>query len=325
MIITRTPFRVSFVGGGSDLPSFYERHEGCVLSTSINKYMYITINPSFIKNETSLKYSQIELVDDIRNLKHPIASQLLQDYNLSGVEITSTSDLPSGTGLSSSSAYTVGLINAINAFMGKYRTQESIAEEACTLEIEKLNAPIGKQDQYGVAIGGLKFVTFKRNGYIDIEFIPMKEKIKNAIETNLMLFYTGSTRLASEILKEQNSNIINEKSIFENMIEMTKLAKKMKKSLLANDISEFGNILHESMQIKKQLSSKISMPIIDDYYERALHNGATGGKILGAGGGGFILLYCEPDKQPYVRRELRNLLELPFCFEDEGTKVIFKG
>ncbi|EEV21083.1 GHMP kinase, N-terminal domain protein [Treponema vincentii ATCC 35580] len=178
MIITRTPFRVSFAGGGSDLKEFYSQHTGCVLSTSINKYMYITVHPSFSRYETAIKYSQTEIVKNIRDIRHPIVRQLLLDYQLAGLEISSTADVPSGTGLSTSSAFTVGLIHALNTFVGNFSSQEDIAVRACRLEIDELGEPIGKQDQYGCAIGGIKFIRFLRDETVDVQPILLTQKCK---------------------------------------------------------------------------------------------------------------------------------------------------
>ncbi|MCF2618178.1 hypothetical protein JQM68_13445 [Oscillibacter valericigenes] len=187
MIITRTPFRVSFAGGGSDLPSFYHRHEGCVLSTSINKYMYVTIHPSFNRAETVIKYSKTESVQDVHKIQHPIARQLLLDSGLDGVEVVSTADIVSGTGLSTSSAYTVGLIHAINAYKGKYWSQEKIARRACELEIEELGEPIGKQDQYGTAVGGLKFIRFLPDDTVTVEPVLLSRETQEKLNENLLL------------------------------------------------------------------------------------------------------------------------------------------
>ena len=199
MIITRTPFRISFAGGGSDLPSFYRKHEGCVLSTTINKYMYVVIHPTFNRNETVVKYNKTETISDIRKIQHPIARQLLLDHKIDGVEIVSTADIPSGTGLSTSSAYTVGVIHALYAFQGKFCSQQRIAREACELEIEKLGEPIGKQDQYGTAIGGLKFIRFLQDDTVDVEPLVISGEIHKRLDRNLILFYTGLTHSASEI------------------------------------------------------------------------------------------------------------------------------
>lgn len=325
MIITRTPFRVSFAGGGSDLPSFYTQHEGCVLSTSINKYMYVSIHPTFNRSETVIKYSKTEITTDVRQINHPIARQLLLDYNLSGVEISSNSDIPSGTGLSTSSAFTVGLINALNAFKGKYASQEAIAAQACEVEITKLGEPIGKQDQYGTAVGGMKFIRFLKDGTVDVEPIVVKNSIKRELDDNLLLFYTGLTHSAGAILKEQNANVVTAEDKFKGMVRMTELAYEMRDALVRGDLSRFGDILNENWILKRSMASTISNGLVDKYYDIAMQNGALGGKLLGAGGGGFLLFYCEKEKQARLRSALSDLVELPFNMETGGTKVIYVG
>lgn len=325
MIITRTPFRISFVGGGSDLPSFYRRHEGCVLSTSINKYMYVSIHPTFNRNETVIKYSNTETVNDIRQIKHPIARQLLLDHKIDGVEIVSTADIPSGTGLSTSSAYTVGLIHALHAFKGKYCSQERIAREACELEIEKLGEPIGKQDQYGTAVGGLKLIRFKRDDSVEIEPLVVRRSTIEQLDKNLLLFYTGLTHSAGEILKEQNANVVSEDAKFKNLVKMTELTYDLRDALMAGKLDDFGHILNENWLLKRQLASSISNSVVEKYYQIAMDNGALGGKLLGAGGGGFLLFYCPEEKQLRLRAALSDLVELPFSLENSGTKVIYIG
>ena len=325
MIITRTPFRISFAGGGSDLPSFYQKHEGCVISTTINKYMYVSVHPTFNREDTNIKYSKTEIVKDINDIQHPIAHQLLLDHNISGVEIVSTADIPSGTGLSTSSAYTVGLIHALYAYEGKYCSQERIASEACELEIDKLGEPIGKQDQYGTAIGGLKFIRFLRDGSVDVEPLIISSKVKNELSGNLLLFYTGLTHSASAILQEQQANIISEDDKFNNLLKMTELTYEMKESIIGGDLRRFGEILNENWTLKQQLASSISNETINKYYDIALNNGAIGGKLLGAGGGGFLLFYCEKENQDRLRSALSELVELPFEFDNSGTKVIYVG
>lgn len=325
MIITRTPFRVSFAGGGSDLPSFYHRHEGCVLSTSINKYMYVTIHPSFNRKETVVKYSKTESVRDIHAIQHPIARQLLLDYGIEGVEIVSTADITSGTGLSTSSAYTVGLIHAINAYLGKYCSQEKIARRACKLEIEELGEPIGKQDQYGTAVGGLKFIRFLPDDTVTVEPVVLNRDTRKKLNDNLLLFYTGITHSSGVILKEQNANIVSETAKFQNLVKMTEQAHEMKDALIHGDLNRFGEILNEGWCLKRELAGKITSPEIDRYYGIAMQNGAKGGKLLGAGGGGFFLFYCEKENQHRLREALRGMVELPFSMEQEGTKVIYVG
>lgn len=325
MIITRTPFRVSFVGGGSDLPSFYHRHEGCVLSTSINKYMYVVIHPTFNRDETVVKYSKTETVTGIRKIQHPIARQLLLDHKLDGVEIVSTADIPAGTGLSTSSAYTVGLIHALYAFQGKYCSQERIAREACELEIDKLGEPIGKQDQYGTAVGGLKFIRFLPDDTVEVEPLIISGERLRQLDRNLLLFYTGITHSAGTILKEQSKNVVSAEDKFNTLVKMTQLVYKMRNVLTSGDLDEFGDILNQNWLLKRELASKISNDTVDHYYQLAMNSGALGGKLLGAGGGGFLLFYCPQEKQARLRSALSDLVELPFAFESSGTKVIYIG
>ena len=325
MIITRTPFRVSFAGGGSDLPSFYHRHEGCVLSTTINKYMYVIIHPTFNRDETIVKYNRTEIVKSIREIQHPIARQLLLDHKLSGVEVVSSADVPSGTGLSTSSAYTVGLIHALYAFQGKYCSQEKIAKEACELEIEKLGEPIGKQDQYGTAVGGLKFIRFLPNDTVEVEPVIVTQETQRELDNNLLLFYTGLTHTAGEILKEQSRNVVSSDDKYRGLVKMTELAYELRDAVSSRNLDRFGEILNENWLIKRQLAGSISNGVIEKYYRKAMENGALGGKLLGAGGGGFLLFYCPREKQPRLRSALSDLVELPFHMEQGGTKVIYIG
>lgn len=325
MIITRTPFRVSFCGGGSDLPSFYRRHEGCVLSMTINKYMYVSIHPTFNRDETVVKYSRTEIVRDVREIQHPIARQLLLDYGIDGVEIVSTADVPAGTGLSTSSAYTVGLIHALNAFRGKLCSQERIAREACELEIEKLGEPIGKQDQYGTAVGGLKFIRFRSDDSVEVEPLAVSRQTLSELEGNLLLFYTGLTHSAGEILQEQSKNVAGEDKKFQNLVKMTELAYELREAVVAGNLDDFGRILNENWLLKRELASQISNDRIGKYYDLAMASGALGGKLLGAGGGGFLLFYCPKEKQKRLRSALSDLWELPFAMENSGTKIIYVG
>lgn len=325
MIITRTPFRVSFCGGGSDLPSFYRRHEGCVLSMTINKYMYVSIHPTFNRDETVVKYSKTEIVRNIREIQHPIARQLLLDYGIDGVEIVSTADVPAGTGLSTSSAFTVGLIHALNAFRGKLCSQERIAREACELEIEKLGEPIGKQDQYGTAVGGLKFIRFHSDDSVEVEPLVVSRQVLQELEESLLLFYTGLTHSAGEILQEQTRNVAGEDKKFNNLVRMTELAYELRKAVVAGRLEDFGRILNENWLLKRELASQISNDKIGKYYDLAMESGALGGKLLGAGGGGFLLFYCPKEKQKRLRSALSDLWELPFSMENSGTKIIYVG
>ena len=323
MIITKTPFRVSFCGGGSDMANFYEKYGGCVLSTSINKYCYISIHPYFNENQTLLKYSENELVDSPDQIKHRIFRQVLTDMGVHGVEISSTADIPGGTGLGSSSTFTVGLLNTLNCYKGKFVSKDKLAKLACEVEIEKLGNPIGKQDQYGAALGGLNFIKFNQDGSVSHEPILMEGKTYKELQKNLLMFYTGTTRSANTILAEQTKNITSEDKA-KNLLKMCGLAKDMKVALENNDISSFGKILDEGWQLKKELASGIANPAIDEAYEIAMKNGALGGKLLGAGGGGFLLFYCEEEKQDQLKKAI-GLRELDFSFERDGTSVIYIG
>lgn len=287
--------------------------------------MYIVIHPTFNREETVVKYSKTEITDTARQIQHPIARQLLLDHKVDGVEIVSTADVPSGTGLSSSSAYTVGLIHALHAFKGKFCSQERIAREACELEIEELGEPIGKQDQYGTAIGGLKFIRFHQDDTVSVDPVVVSSEIRWELDENLLLFYTGLTHSAGAILEEQSKNVVSESDKFQNLIQMTKLAYSMRDALIEGDLDSFGRILNENWLLKRQLASKISNETVENYYQIAMKNGALGGKLLGAGGGGFLLFYCKKKYQPRLRAALSDLIELPFSLENDGTKIIYIG
>ena len=282
MIITRTPFRISFAGGGSDLPDFYEKHGGCVLSTSINRYCYISIHPYFNEQDTMLKYSESELVADLSQIKHRIFNCVLNEAKLRGVEITSTADVPGGTGLGSSSTFTVGLLNAMNCYRGKYLSKGKIAAKACQVEIEKLGSPIGKQDQYAAAFGGLNFIRFHQDGEVSVSPIVMQPETYWRLQQNLVMFYTGDVRSANAILAEQKKNSSAEDKA-QNLRKMCALAEEMKLALEHNNLSSFGRLLNDGWELKRTLSSGISNPAIDKAYETAMKNGALGGKLLGAG------------------------------------------
>lgn len=323
MLITKTPFRVSFCGGGSDMAAFYERYGGCVLSTSINKYMYISIHPYFNENQTLLKYSQNELVDNIQDIDHRIFHQVLEDMDISGVEISSTADVPGGTGLGSSSTFTVGLLHTLYCYKGKFVSKAKLAHEACEIEIEKLASPIGKQDQYAAAFGGLNFIRFNKDGSVSVAPIMMQADTYKQLENNLLMFYTGTVRSANAILGEQKKNITQDHKN-QNLLKMCRLAEEMKEALEHNDLSGFGAVLHESWELKKTLASGITSNAIDAAYARALENGALGGKLLGAGGGGFLLFYCEPGYQDQVRKNI-GLKEFEFRLERDGTSIVYIG
>lgn len=323
MIITKTPFRISFCGGGSDMADFYREYGGCVLSTSINRYMYITMHPYFDRNKTAVKYSKTEIVDDIADIEHSIFRYLLNEKHISGVEIVSTADVPGGAGLGSSSSFTVGLLHTLYCYLGKYVSKSRLAEEACAVEIEKLGNPLGKQDQYAAAFGGLNFISFHRDDTVSVEPIVTKSGTLKKLQENLVMFYTGMSHDANKILEKQKQNLDRPVSQ-ENLIKMCGLAKQMKHALENNEVSDFGDILNESWRRKKELSGGISNPKIDGWYEAALRNGALGGKLLGAGGGGFLLFYCPKERQEKLGNIL-GLKKFDFSFEHDGSSVIYIG
>lgn len=323
MIITKTPFRISFAGGGSDLPDFYEKYGGCVLSTSINRYCYISIHPYFNSRYTLLKYFENELVEELPQIRHRIFNCVLNEANLHGVEITSTADIPGGTGLGSSSTFTVGLLHTINCYRGKYLSKGALAAKACEVEIEKLGSPIGKQDQYAAAFGGLNFIRFYSDGAVSVSPIVMQPETYQKLQKNLVMFYTGDVRSANSILAEQKNNISSEEKA-KNLQKMCALAEDMKEALEHDDLSSFGRLLHDGWELKRTLASGITNPAIDEAYRTAMENGALGGKLLGAGGGGFLLFYCPPERQNQLRVALR-MRPFPFSFEKDGTSVVYIG
>lgn len=323
MIITRTPFRISFAGGGSDLPSFYEKHGGCVLSTTINKYMYISVHPSFEAKETVLKYSRTEIVEDTRKIEHKYLKEILAFLNVKGVEIVSTADVPAGTGLGSSSSFTVGALHALYSYKGKFVSKERLAGEACEIEIDRLRNPIGKQDQYAAAYGGLNFFRFNQDGSVEVEPVIMKESARERLEKNLMMFYTGQLHSASAILKEQGSNITSGKRET-SQLKLCGLAQDLREALRAGRVDVMGEILHEGWNLKKTLAGEISNPAIDEAYETAMRNGAIGGKLLGAGGGGFLLFYVCEGEQRKVRDSI-GLSQMRMSFDRQGSAVIYVG
>lgn len=323
MIITRTPFRVSLCGGGSDLPAFYQKHGGCVISTTINKYMYITSHESFDENTTVLKYSKTETVNDINDIEHNIFRECLKQEDLKGLEITSIADVPQGTGLGSSSSFTVGLLNNLKCHKREYISKHDVAEAACHMEIDVLGNPIGKQDQYAAAFGGFNYYQFNKDGSVDVEPILMDHVAFKQLEKNLIMLYVGGVHDASQILKEQSKNMTSAKDKEEGQKRIVELTKELKYELEHNNIDAVGKALDENWQIKKTLANGISNPLFDEWYDRAIKAGAIGGKILGAGGSGFFLFYVPENRQEKFREEMKELKEMEFKFDHLGTTVLF--
>jgi D-glycero-alpha-D-manno-heptose-7-phosphate kinase len=323
MIISRTPFRISFVGGGSDMETFYSRHQGAVLSTSINKYMYISSHRYFYKDQIQVKYALTETVSNIEDLHHPLLREALRKTGITGgIEISSIADIPSGTGMGSSSSFTVGLLHNLYAINRKFVTHEDLAHEACEIEIDIVKEPIGKQDQYAAAFGGLNIIYFNTDGSVQVEPLHIKSEVYQALEDNLIMFYVGNQRKASDILSEQKKNAEQDDK-FDILKHMVALVFELRHALYKERLNDFGSILHENWVLKQKLASKITNSEIDEIYAAGLQHGATGGKLLGAGGGGFMLFYCEKDKQAGLKKALAKFDPFDFTFERDGSKIIY--
>ena len=320
MIITRTPLRISFCGGGSDLPSFYEKYGGHVVSTTIDKYVYLTLERSFHLKTTSIKYSKVERVTDLDDIEHPIFRECLKLHDVRGVEINSTADIPGGTGMGSSSSFTVGMINLLRTYRGEPVDKELLANKACEMEIGILKEPIGKQDQYAAACGGLNYYHFRKDGGVDVEPLTLSKDLKEELCGRLALFYIGGERSASGILKEQSKS--SEKRDL-NQNKMCSLAIELKDDLLSGNIDSLGALLDKSWKLKKELTAGISNDLIDELYDTGMANGASGGKLLGAGGTGFMLFYIDKKDRPGLSAALRGCREIPFRMEENGSMVVF--
>jgi D-glycero-alpha-D-manno-heptose-7-phosphate kinase len=324
MIISRTPLRISFVGGGSDLPAYYLKEPGAVVSTSINKYIYININRKF-DHKIRASYSVTEIVDHIDELKHELIREALRLTGVErGIEITSISDVPSyGTGMGSSSTYTVGLLNALYAYNGQHVGAERLAGDACWIEIEKCGKPIGKQDQYIASYGGFQFIQFNPNGTVFVDPIICARDTRETLERRLLLLYTGITRSANSVLEQQKANTEQDEESRSRLRGMTNIAHRLRDALCANKLDCFGEMLHETWMMKRGLASAISNNQIDTWYDTARKQGAIGGKILGAGGGGFLLLYAPTDRHDAISASLPQLERVNFRFEPQGSKIIY--
>lgn len=324
MIITRTPFRISFAGGGTDLREFYRNEPGAVVSTAINRYMYIIVNKRFTDAIRVSYYAKTEIVDSVDEIRHPLVREALKLVGIrSGIEIASVADVHAGAGLGSSGSFTVGLLNALYGYKGILKSAEELAREACHIEIDILGEPIGKQDQYIAAYGGLRYFQFNTDETVTTEPIIWSSEHKDELVQNLLLLYTGDIHEAGSILQEQKEQT-QQPDKMTNLKKMRDMAIDLKEQLNSNAAAgTFGEMLHRGWQLKKELASGISNDKIDKCYEKALNAGATGGKVLGAGGGGFLLLYCPQSKQPQVREALSDLLALEFSFEPEGSKIIY--
>lgn len=324
MIISRTPLRISFAGGGSDIPSYYKSSAGTVVSSAIDKYIYIAVNKKF-DNKIRASYSKTEIVSKVSQIKHDYIRECLKFVGIKGgIEITSISDIPSeGTGLGSSSSYLVGLLNACYAYTGKYISAERLAYEACKIELEIIGKRIGKQDQYIAAFGGLQRFDFLPNGDVVNTPIICSTKTKELLSSRLLLFYTGITGSSSKVLDKQIDNLESDKKKFSQMEKMVNLAKNMSDSLQRNELKNFGEILNENWMLKKNMASGISNRMIDNWYNKALKHGAEGGKLLGAGGRGFLLIYAKSKFHQQIKEALSDIRCIDFSFHNQGSKIIF--
>jgi D-glycero-alpha-D-manno-heptose-7-phosphate kinase len=325
MIITRTPFRLTLGGGGTDLPSFYREYGGFILAVGIDKYMYLNVKPSIIDDLLRVQYTKMEIVNHVDEVQHTLAREALRFFHIeNGIEIVSIADIPAGTGLGSSSCYLVGLLNALHSLAECPVARQDLAEEACHIELERLGKPIGKQDQYMAAFGGLTTLDISKDGCVSVSRMAVPMEVLETLERNILLFYTGNARNAELILRKQDSATKkNEKVVVDSLQEIKNIGIAIRAAIAQGNLRIFGELLDVHWQVKKRLSDGISNRQIDDWYELAKRHGALGGKISGAGGGGFLMVYCEDDKAR-LREAMRRagLRELSFRFEYEGSKVM---
>ena len=326
MIISQTPFRYSFVGGGTDLKKFYISEPGQVLSTTINKYLYVIIRrqAGVIESKYRINWSKIELKNKLEDIEHPIVRETLKIFKINyPIEISILTDIPAKTGLGSSSSFAVGLINALNAFEGKKISKYDLAMAAANIEINILGRSIGKQDHFAAAYGGFNIFTFNNDESVSIENLLVPSQIKNYLKNNFFLTWTALTRDSSEILKSQLSATENKREV---LSKMKNLIPKLKDILIgSNNIDEFGEIINHSWELKRSLTNEISSPLIDKYYKIGLSNGAIGGKLLGAGGGGFILFLVKKDSHNIFKASLPSLQHYQFGFDKYGSKIIYSN
>ncbi|MBC7700868.1 GHMP kinase [Aquabacterium sp.] len=323
MIVSKTPLRMSYVGGGSDLPAFYREELGAVLSTSIDKYMYISVNRKF-DNRIRLNYSRTEEVDVPSQIEHPLVREALGLLEIKGgIEIASTADIPSkGSGLGSSSTYTVGLLNALYAYKNSFVSKETLARQACEIEIVRCGEPIGKQDQYAAAYGGLNLIRFHSDESVSVDPVICKPSLLRTLEESTLIFYTGRTRSASVILAEQSKALVgrDQKILMRRMVQ---LAFDMKAELESDSLDEFGAMLDENWRLKAQIVSGITDPQINAWYRTGMAHGAQGGKLLGAGNGGFMMFFAPPSTHASIIQVLGELRSVKFRFDRGGAQIVY--
>lgn len=324
MIISRTPFRISFVGGGTDLKSFYTKEAGKVLSTTIDKYIYVAVKRQIgiVEYKYRVNWSKVEFTNTINEIEHPIVREAFRLMEIDfPVEVSTFADIPAGTGLGSSSSFAVGLLNALFALKGEMATKAQLANLAAHIEIDLLKRNIGKQDHYAASYGDLNVFTFEQDGKVSVSPICYRPEVRETIAKNLLLFYTSQKRDANEVLTEQKKKTSEKFNVLKAMKEQVSQLEQILYSGIK--LHEFGELLHQGWLLKKSITDKISSATIDDYYDRAMKAGAIGGKLLGAGGGGFLLFYVEPQNQRVVKQSLADLFQLNFNFDDAGTRITY--
>jgi D-glycero-alpha-D-manno-heptose-7-phosphate kinase len=321
MIISQTPYRVSFAGGGTDLPAFYQQEYGAVFSLTIARHMYVTVGPRF-ESSVRVAYSKTEIADSVDDLQHTIVREALKMLDLGAhLEITTIGDVPAGTGMGSSSTLTVGLLNALYAYKGQMVNRHRLAEEACKIEIDLLKKPIGRQDQYAASFGGVNYIRFNPDHSVDVEPVPCRKEILDELERSLLVLYTNRKRDADTILQKQSDGTADKMALLRRMRD---LAAVMRDTISGRgDLAEFGRLLHEGWEMKRGLGFGITDSRIDDWYEAARKAGAVGGKLLGAGGGGFLLLMAPPDSHAGIRKALGHPRELKFQVDRLGSRIVF--
>ena len=323
MIVSKTPLRMSFVGGGSDLPTFYREEMGAVLSTSIDKYMYICVNKKF-DGRIRISYTRTEEVERREEVEHPLVREALDLVGIEGgIEIASMADIPSkGSGLGSSSTYTVGLLNALHAYRNQFASKEKLASQACEIEIDRCGEPIGKQDQYAAAYGGLNLIRFHPDDSVSVDPVICKPSLLQEMEESTLVFFTGRTRSASAVLSSQSAAMSSPdcRMLIRRMVQ---LAFEMKEQLETGTLEYFGNLLDENWRLKSQLTSGITDPQIDAWYAAGMAHGALGGKLLGAGNGGFMMFYALKERHAQITAALSDLEPVKFRFERTGAQIVF--
>ncbi len=324
MIIARSPLRISLGGGGTDLPSYYESHEGFLISAAIDKYVYITLHQTF-DQEILLKYSKFEKVTSVDEIQHPIIREALKMLEITSpnLEICSMADIPAGTGLGSSSSFTTALLRALHAMKGNIVSTRTLAEEACEIEMNRLHEPIGKQDQYIAAYGGITCMNFHKDGYVWVDPLNISNETLYNLEDNLCLYFTGFSRSAGSILAEQDKKSKEmDADMIKNLDFVKDLGYQSKKAFEAGDLDTFADIMNVHWEYKKKRSGGMSNPQIDEWYDLAMQNGALGGKMIGAGGGGFLMFYANDKIKLRKAMSRTGMTEVRFRFEKEGSKIL---